>query len=353
MQKIRDFLGTPLGDYFKTILVCTLVAIFINVIEGNTKYAWLTFFCSYCYGLCIHTCINLSQRLFPQKGKLVHYIIPAVLGFVVSTFLIVFSTRWFLADVQSDVTGWLLVAFIASSLTLYWYFIVEREAQMKTELKTIQLEKAEKEKLLLQSQLKLLQSQIEPHFLFNTIANLKASIQLEPKRAMLMLDHLSVLLRHSLKRSKDNDLTIQDELSFCDSYLAIQKVRLGERLDYELKIEDDVDLTQILPPLLIQPLVENAILHGIEPSSTKCKLSILLSVYNREFLKIEIFDNGVGLGNSDRQGYGVGLGNVRQRSKHYYGEKARLDIKSNEQGGVTAILFLPTRSGKLLMSSAA
>lgn len=352
MQNIKEFLGTPLGDFLKTILVCSLVAVFINIIEGNNRYAWLTFFCSYCYGICIHACINLSQKLFPDKGKLVHYLIPAFVGFIISSFVIVFSTRW-LFDVQGDVTGWLLVAFIASGLTLYWYFIVEREAQMKTELRTIQLEKAEQEKRLLQSQLKLLQSQIEPHFLFNTIANLKASIQLEPKRAMLMLDHLSVLLRHSLERSKDNDLTIQDELKFCESYLEIQKVRLGERLSYELQIDDEVVLGQMLPPLLIQPLVENAILHGIEPSSSQCKLKISISICESEFLKIEIFDNGVGLGNSGRQGYGVGLGNIRQRSKHHYGEKAKLDIMSNEQGGVTAVLFLPAVSGKLLMSSVA
>ena len=352
MQNIRDFLSTPLGDFLKTILVCSLVAVFINVIEGNTRFAWLTFFCSYSYGISIHACINLSQKLFPEKGKVVHYLFPAILGFIISSFIIVFSTNW-LFDVQGDVTGWLLVAFIASGLTLYWYFIVEREAQMKTELRTIQLEKAEQEKLLLQSQLKLLQSQIEPHFLFNTIANLKASIQLEPKRAMLMLDHLSVLLRHSLERSKDKALTIQDEISFCESYLEIQKVRLGARLDYQIIIEDYVDLKQTLPPLLIQPLVENAILHGVEPSSSKCNLSILLSICESEFLKVEIRDDGVGLGNSERQGYGVGLGNIRQRSKHYYGEKARLDIKSNQQGGVTAILYLPAISGKLLISSVA
>nr|WP_256489406.1 histidine kinase [Pleionea sp. CnH1-48] len=219
---------------------------------------------------------------------------------------------------------------------------------MKAELKNIQLEQAEKDKLLLQSQLRLLQSQVEPHFLFNTIANLKAAIQLEPKRAMVMLDHLAVVLRHSLKRSQDSELTLQDELSFCESYLEINKVRLGERLQYHIKVEPSVELSQLFPPLLVQPLVENAILHAIEPSSSHCSLDLEVSLYNDEYLKVEIIDNGIGLGNSQRQGHGVGLNNIRQRSKHYYGEKAKLDIKSNQQNGVTASLLLPLNGDKLV-----
>lgn len=338
---LRNFLQTWQGEYLKVFLICTLVAMLINLLEGNSSYAWLTFFCSYCYGLCTHTCISLARKWFPAGTRLTSFLLPSIMGFIIGTIIILVVSSQFVTGYASDLMGWLLIALVAHCVTMYWLFSLERDTQLKTKLKVMELEKIEKEKALIQSQLCLLQSQIEPHFLFNTFANLKASIQLDPKRAMAMLDHLTVLLRQSLKRSQDQQLSLNDEIHFCESYLAVQQMRLGSRLKVNIDVDDSVNLQQAFPPLLIQPLVENAILHGIESQVKPCSLTLRITLASNQQLRIEVQDDGAGLGNSEHKGHGIGLDNIRQRLQHYYSGGAKLMIVSNQSGGTTSVLSLP------------
>ncbi len=190
------------------------------------------------------------------------------------------------------------------------------------------------------SQLKQLQSQIEPHFLFNTLATISALIETDGDKAKLMLDKLTELLRVTLRNSRSEQSTIAQESDLLDAYLNIQKIRLGERLSFNID-NSQVDSSQVIPPFLIQPLVENALTHGIEPKAAGGNISIRFSVES-ERLVIDVVDNGLGLSStSSSGGHGVGLSNIRQRIAMLFDEQATLSIKEQATGGVSAQLRLP------------
>ncbi|GAB2896967.1 sensor histidine kinase [Microbulbifer echini] len=191
----------------------------------------------------------------------------------------------------------------------------------------------------------MLQSQIEPHFLFNTLANLKMLIRHDPQKAELLLDNFSDLLRFSLNKSRSDHVSLKDEFSSLESYLAIQQIRLGERLQYRIEIAKEINLTSVVPPLLVQPLVENAIFHGIEPSS-KCGLVFLKVAREEGQWVIEVEDNGIGLQsdtNRPKLGThnGLALKSIKERLAALYQGKGKLQISNNKLGGVTARLEFP------------
>lgn len=200
---------------------------------------------------------------------------------------------------------------------------------------------AVRDKALVESQLRLLQSQIEPHFLFNTLANLKALIMTDRDRAGELLDHLSQLLRTSLAASREPQRPLADEIAFVRAYLALQQCRLGERLAFSIAVDGPIDLSQPLPPLLLQPLVENAVMHGVEPMAVGGEIRVAVS-RDGERLRLSVADNGVGFyGTNSSHGHGVGLANVRQRLAACYGERGRLDVMEREGGGVEAVMEVP------------
>lgn len=199
---------------------------------------------------------------------------------------------------------------------------------------------ADQEKVVVLSQLKQLQSQIEPHFLFNTLATINVLIESDSEKAKLMLEKLTDLLRVTLKNSRTEQSTIAQEVDLLDAYLNIQKIRLGERLAFSIETHEISDL-QVIPPFLIQPLVENALTHGIEPKAAGGQVNIRIT-QQAEQLKIEVSDSGAGLKTpSANTGHGVGLSNIRQRIETLYGDKASLTITEQTEGGVVSTILLP------------
>ena len=215
---------------------------------------------------------------------------------------------------------------------------------LKTEPEIIPPEYSQQQKALAESQLRILQSQIEPHFLFNTLANLKALIRTNPQLAEQLLDNFSELLRSSLSKSRAEKVSLADEVNSLRAYLAIQQIRLGDRLHFEIHLADGLsELTQ-LPPFLIQPLVENAVFHGIEPSAEGGQVNLTFDIVDQRWL-ICVIDNGLGLqvdGDSPGpSGHGVALNNIRERLAALFPDQSAVIIKSNPAGGVTATLELP------------
>ncbi|WP_024914070.1 sensor histidine kinase [Chania multitudinisentens] len=338
-------LRTWAGGFLITLLACTLVAIIIFMSTYDSDATdWRIFMVSYCYGVCIHFSIHFWHKLFPGRSLVLNYNISSLIGFIIGTLL----TIALLVLTGSDLSGWLsqtlLYALLASVVIIFMFFNQQQKLNIRTELKTAQLQQAEKDKKLLQSQLRLLQSQIEPHFLFNTLANLKALMYIDVDRASHLLDHLTLLLRHNLKHTREDQVSLKYELSFCQSYLAIQKIRLGCRLNVNVTIAEEVNLEQNFPPLLLQPLVENAILHGVASTLGDRLLNINVSNHPPDKLLITVEDNGIGLGNSIHQGFGVGLDNIHSRLKSLYADSASLRIIENDMGGVTAYLLLPVEN---------
>lgn len=187
------------------------------------------------------------------------------------------------------------------------------------------------------ARLNLLQAQIEPHFLFNTLANIHSLIKEDPDKAGLMLEDLNSYLRTSLRRTRQLTASLGDELSLIEALLAIAAVRLGQRLVYGISASQEVRAMSF-PPLLLQPLVENAIRHGIEPAIAGGKIHVDVREVG-EFLEATVQDTGAGLNVNSPPG--VGLQNVRERLASLYGENASLTLHANEPRGVVVKLVVP------------
>ena len=199
-----------------------------------------------------------------------------------------------------------------------------------------------------ENQLRLLASQLEPHMLFNTLANLRVLIGMDPARAQAMLDQLIAFLRATLNASRSSQHSLKDEFARLADYLALMQIRMGTRLRPVLDLPPELAALQI-PPLLLQPLVENAIKHGLEPNIDGGELRISARLEAGQ-LVLEVADTGVGLSTlPDAEGTQVGtnfgLQQIRERIATHYGAAARFDLQpgtSSGSGGSVATLYLPT-----------
>ncbi|HSB98438.1 MAG TPA: histidine kinase [Burkholderiaceae bacterium] len=193
-----------------------------------------------------------------------------------------------------------------------------------------------------EAQLKLLQSQLEPHMLFNTLANLRVLIGTDPARAQAMLDRLIAFLRATLAASRSGSHTLADEFALIDDYLALIAVRMGPRLAAHLELPDALR-TQPVPALLLQPLVENAVRHGLEPKVDGGRIEVSARRDDGALL-LDVRDTGVGLAHDASGDAGrFGLRQVRERLSALFGGRAALTLMpaGDERGGVLASVRLP------------
>ena len=198
---------------------------------------------------------------------------------------------------------------------------------------------AASERLAAEAQLKLLTAQIEPHFLFNTLANLQALIAIDPPRALTMLGHLDTYLRATLAATRRPQGTLAEEFALLRGYLEIIAVRMGARLAFELDLPPPLGAVAIAP-MLLQPLVENAIRHGLEPRVEGGRVRVAARV-DGAALVLTIEDTGMGLAAAANPGAGLGIANVRQRLAALYGAAAALDITDNPAGGTRVTMRVP------------
>lgn len=192
----------------------------------------------------------------------------------------------------------------------------------------------------LASDLKALQAQIEPHFLYNTLANTRYLVRHEPERAVDMLDHLIAYLRSALPDLRSPMSTLGRECELAGHYLELMAIRYGARLNVQIACADDVrDLA--LPPLMLMPLVENAVQHGVEPHAGAVTVTVQAQRAEGGVL-VAVRDNGAGVGSGQAVlGSGVGLRNVRQRLEALYGPAASLRLSVGADGWTAAELTLP------------
>lgn len=211
----------------------------------------------------------------------------------------------------------------------------ERLAAARARAETAQREAAE-------AQLRLLQSQLEPHMLFNTLANLRVLIALDPPRAQAMLDRLIAYLRATLDASRQASHPLAAEFERVQDFLALMGVRMGGRLQSRLDLPDALRATPV-PPLLLQPLVENAIKHGLEPKVEGGRIEVRAERRDDQ-LRLQVRDTGLGLGAAAATaGTQFGLQQVRARLRTLYGAQASLQIEAaaDTEGGTVATLTLP------------
>ncbi|WP_093138173.1 histidine kinase [Pseudoxanthomonas sp. GM95] len=195
------------------------------------------------------------------------------------------------------------------------------------------------EKELTQARLNLLQAQVEPHFLYNTLANAQVLAATDPPRAEQMLGHLIQYLRRSLPREENAMSPLGEELERTQAYLEILKIRMGARLQANIEVPDALKAVP-LPSMMLQTLVENAIKHGLEPKPGGGTLWIMARSVD-DGVAITVADDGLGLGGAPSSGTGIGLQNLRERLRLTYGVQASFSLTSNFPQGVAATLIVP------------
>ncbi len=195
---------------------------------------------------------------------------------------------------------------------------------------------------LVRARLETLRMQINPHFLFNTLNTISALVHENPEGAERMIARLSELLRRTLEHSDTQEVPLREEITFLQGYLEIEQMRFPDRLTVAFEIEPKTQ-DMLVPQLILQPLVENALRHGILPREEPGRIDVSARVTGGETLELRVRDNGNGLPAPylapDREG--IGLKNVRSRLAHLYGAAQSLSVRNLPEGGVEACLRLP------------
>ena len=258
--------------------------------------------------------------------------------------------------------GWLGDIFSAALIALFAYLIAAKimvqktaeanaklnvaDAKVRTAEDTAEREAVQRQ--LMQARLKLLQAQVEPHFLFNTLAAVDYLIETDPPRASVMQKTLIAYLRASLPQMRQESSTLGRELQLIRAYLAVLKMRIEERLEFDIEVSPELE-SAVFPPMVLQTLVENAIQHGIEPKPGGGRVSVR-ALHEGGNLRVDVVDTGVGLpanyngGNpqpSRNGGSGLGLDNVRNRLAVLYPHTSRIELSSGYGGGTMVRLTIP------------
>ena len=210
--------------------------------------------------------------------------------------------------------------------------------------------RSEAQRLAVEAQLRLLRAQLEPHMLFNTLANMRSLVRDDADRAEAMIDQLIVYLRSALAASQTESVPLRREFAQLRAYLDIMALRMGPRLVYRLDLPPALEGTAV-PPMLLQPLVENAIKHGLEPKVGAGSITVQARATGAG-IEIRISDSGLGLppdadtGPDDRPahggaGAGYGLQHVRDRLQAVYGPAATLQLQRLQPTGVCAVVSMP------------
>jgi two-component system LytT family sensor kinase len=215
-----------------------------------------------------------------------------------------------------------------------------------------ELRASQLESQLARAQLHALKMQLHPHFLFNTLNGIAGLVRDQKnKAAVSMIAGLSDLLRHTLENSGRQEVTLREELEFLELYLDIQQMRFPDRLNVQMKIAAEALNAQV-PNLILQPLVENAIKHGVSLRASTGTVGVTAR-RDDGFLEMKVYDDGPGLGGKAQTGEerssgsgrssGIGLTNTRARLQQLYGERYRFDVQDRAEGGVEAVIMIPLR----------
>ncbi len=336
------------------VMVCGAVAVFFSFAFDNRFGPMLVF--SLCIGLSCQALIDGGRRLVarwlrkrrPDDAALRggwpgwHWTLPIILGGTwggvqighpLASWILGMTVRSPGLDRPRGLFIILAVSVVAAVTTIYWSWSRERMAASEAKAQAAQRAAAE-------NQLKLLESQLEPHMLFNTLANLRVLIGLDAARAQAMLDRLIAFLRATLQASRTGSHALADEFARLDDYLALMAVRLGPRLTVSLTLPEGLRNLPV-PPLLLQPLVENSIKHGLEPQVAGGRIEVT-AAREGSALVLTVRDNGVGLaGSAASSGTQFGLEQVRARLSALYGPAATLMLAPAAGGGTLASITLP------------
>jgi Histidine kinase len=358
MARLRKhFLPTSLV----MVVMCTAIALFLNGFAlnrlgsklvysfaigmicwacnsgGRLLVAWWVDRRRLAQGLPLHTSYESIRTWGIWTGVVLGFLVGPALGLSIGDAITGGTSPSLLRldSAMSRIT--VTITLVGTAVAVYVFGSMERLSSARAVAEAAQRQAAE-------NQLRLLQSQLEPHMLFNTLANLRVLIGLDPARAQAMLDHLIAFLRATLMASRQSAHPLRAEFAHLQDYLALMTVRMGPRLQVSFDLPPELaDLP--VPPLLLQPLVENAIKHGLEPKVAGGRISVQARRDGAR-LNLLVRDSGVGLlpkPKPNTDGTSFGLEQVRTRLATLYGANAGLDLRAAEDadGGTVAHIHLP------------
>ena len=328
-----------------TVAICFLIA-GLETIAGISKPSPATFVMPLSFGISICVIIMLFLRLFnprPDKTSPVVLIMMAgvicgtLVGLQIGPFIL---RRLFSVTVDASRWGALqpaVLILVINGTVAYFFYSGAKIRAIREAAEKERVNRLASEKEALEANLRLLQAQIEPHFLFNTLSNVLSLIDTEPAKGKSMLMDLMHYLRTTLSRTLPDATTLDQEMDNVRAYLNIQKIRLGDRLNFKINVPETLR-QHPFPPMLVQPLVENAVKHGLEPKVTGGEISIAVSDKS-DLIRITVADTGLGF--SSLNATGLGIANVKNRLQLIYGGKGRLLLEENEPAGVLAAIEVP------------
>jgi LytS/YehU family sensor histidine kinase len=216
------------------------------------------------------------------------------------------------------------------------------QAEVKAAEATETAESEQLKRQVVEARMAAMQAQVEPHFLFNTLASIDHLIETDPPRASQMQKNLIALLRASMPTMRESHPAAHNlgrEMAVIRPYLEILKVRMEDRLQTEIQVPEGL-LSADFPSMMIQSLVENAIKHGLEPKAEGGKLTVRAEIVHGK-LAVTVADTGLGFGRAATAGTGVGLNNIRDRLQLLYGNKASMTVAENTPSGTVVTLAVP------------
>lgn len=343
------------GLTLKRAALVTLLCVWAS---GITVWFFInTYFDLLVSALCVgYTCMvlftvatNLRQdRVPPWVLQVVGIVAGSFLGTVLAGVVkgrdlsMMFSERLF----GVLVTMGLGIGFGCMALSVYIFR--ERESRHAAQLANAEALRHQLEKNVLESRLALMQAQVEPHFLFNTLANVQHLVETNPPAAAQMLESLIQYLRAALPRMREDVTTVGREAEMARAFLEIHRMRMGSRLDYEIDVPAAL-ADRPFPPMMLITLVENALKHGIDPCCEAGRITVRAREEGGK-LRYSVADTGLGI--STQKGTGVGLANIRERLKALHGCDARLVLEENAPRGVVATIELEALAPQEAMAPA-
>jgi len=233
--------------------------------------------------------------------------------------------------------------FVVGSLAYVIYTLLQRAADAAAQAHESGLQGVQLERQMTEVRLESLRAQIEPHFLFNTLANVHRLYQTDPGLGRRMLADFVAYLRAALPQMRYDETTLGQEVDLARAYLNVLQVRMGERLTFRIDVPDDLAALSF-PPFALSTLTENAIKHGLNPLPEGGSIEIAARVANGR-LTVEVADTGAGL--RQTSGTGAGVANLRARLAALYGNEAGLSIEANAPRGIRAAIAVPVRTPRV------
>ena len=294
------------------------------------------------YGFSIAYCVNVAAPWDSDK-PLRRLALAALVGALIGVVLVIVFKGYPLGYVRERWTFFFYNVFAAFGnglLISLIFYVKRREARAAAALHKAEAARHLLSKQAVEAELKLLQAQVEPHFLFNTLASVQYLIETDPKQANVLLSHLVGYLRAALPQLRASSSTLGREIALAEAYLNILRMRIGQRLAFAIDVPEDLR-SHPFPPNLLISLVENAIKHGVEPSADGGSVNLAAERHD-DAIVVTVTDNGRGPAPDARaRGEGVGLSNIRERLAALYGTRARFTLEPALPRGMRATLTLP------------